>query len=264
MFAFALAAATAFVGTPSVEAAEWEKISEPEDKVAVFRKEVEGQNVFAFKGVTTVDLHVGNIISIYTDSSTQKDWVDRYDASGNLKIMDPLERIYWIHFGLPFPISDRDYVLHVNAELDHEKRTFTSRIKSVDHPGRPEDDCCVRGKAFGTYYLFEGLDGGKTRLTVEVHTDPMGMLPSWLVNIIQKKWPAKTLNGLVKRSRRSGVKVYAGTEGWHEPPKPPEPDVTPPVAAPAAEAAPAVAPAEGAAPAAAGTAGQRTSAGAEF
>lgn len=210
-----LATLLSTAGVPEAGQGEWETISKPGDSVTVYRKQVPGSSVLAFKGITTVDLHIGKLLTVYTDSSTQKDWVDRFDSSGDLRIITSLERTYWIRFGLPFPISDRDYVLNINGNLDHANRVFVADLKSVEDPERPEDDCCVRGIAFGTYYKFEALPGEKTRLTVEVHTDPMGLLPAWFVNLIQKGWPAKTLGGLVERSRRKDVRIYAGMENWH-------------------------------------------------
>jgi hypothetical protein len=92
----------------------------------------------------------------------------------------------------------------------------------------------VRAQACGTYYKFEAFRGKtKTKLTVEVHTDPKGMLPSWLVNAIQKGWPSKTLNGLVKRARKVN-KIADGYAKWHDelPPPPPPPPPAPPEVAP--------------------------------
>jgi hypothetical protein len=210
------------------DAAKWEYVS-GDDGVRVYRKQVKGSNVFAFKGVTTKNIHIGKILEIFNTTSLRKDWVDRFHSTKDLKQVGPNERIYWIRFGLPFPISDRDYVLSTKGNFDAEKRSFTARIKSVNHSGRPINDCCERGKAFGTYYKFEALPGPKprTRMMVEVHTDPKGMLPGWLVNMIQKKWPRKTLNGLFKRSNKKGVGVYASVADWHNPPAPKVPEPAP-------------------------------------
>ena len=46
------------------------------------------------------------------------------------------------------------------------------------------------------YKLTPVDDGKRCRVEVEIHTDPRGWLPSWLVNLIQKSWPLKTLRGI--------------------------------------------------------------------
>ncbi len=212
----------------------WEFVS-GEDGVRVYRKQIKGSNVFAFKGTTIAKVNIGRIIKTYQTTALRKDWVDRFHSSRDLQKLGELERIFWIRFGLPFPVSDRDYVIRVKAHLDHAKRVFTARLKSERHPAKPEEGgCCERGLAFGTYYRFTALSDGTTKVMVEVHTDPKGWLPGWLVNVIQKKWPRKTLLGLIKRAQRPDISNYAGTENWHKPPPAPAPKPAPaPAPAPA-------------------------------
>ena len=36
----------------------------------------------------------------------------------------------------------------------------------------------------------------KTKIAAEILFDPMGAVPKWVVNFVQKAWPVNTLNGL--------------------------------------------------------------------
>ena len=225
IFGAGLVAALLVVGLAPTEAAagsgSWEFVDKVEG-VKTWRKEAKGSNVFAFRGEVVRDVHIGKVLKAFATSAYHKDWVDRWDASKDLKKIGPYERIFWIRFDLPWPVSDRDYVIHTKAVPDEKKRVVVARLKSVRHPAKPkEGGCCVRGDAFGTHYRFTALPDGKTKMMVEVHTDPRGMLPAWLVNIIQKKWPSKTLNGLYMRAARSDIPIYKGFEDWHTPYKPP-------------------------------------------
>lgn len=153
-----------------------------------------------------------------------------------------MELVYWIRFDLPFPVSDRDYVLHAKAAAQPKKRVFTARLHSVRHKRAPPRSDAVRGIVERTYYRFEALPGqARTKLTVEVHTDPRGMLPAWLVNLIQKKWPAKTLLGLVKVARQPSTRPHPAYLDWHTPyrapPPTPAPSPAPTLKAPAPKAA---------------------------
>lgn len=232
IFVAGLVAATLVVGLgpDTAHAGSWEFV-DTFDGVKVWRKAAAGSNVFAFRGEVVKSIHIGKILTTFATSRYHKDWVDRWDSSRDLKQIAATERVFWIRFDLPWPVSDRDYVLHTKATPDEKTRVVTARLKSVQHPAKPaKGGCCVRGDAFGTRYTFTALADNKTKMTVEVHTDPRGMLPAWLVNIIQKKWPSKTLNGLAARAARSDIAVYKGYEDWHSPYRPPM------VAAPAAAA----------------------------
>ena len=183
----------------SALAKEWESVG-TFDNVKVSRKIVEGSPLFAFRGVTEADLPLDQIIATFTDPTQRKYWVNRYEEHTTIK-KTPLSETYWIHFGLPPLVSDRDYVLKSVAQVNEEKGTIEVNIKSITHDDYPPK-CCVRAEVKGTYYKFTALSAKRTRLEVEVHTDPKGMLPNWLVNLIQKKWPSKTLSGLIKRARK--------------------------------------------------------------
>lgn len=212
-----LCASLALVAAPARADGSWEYIG-THDGVKVHRKEVPGSGVFAFKGETVVNQHIGKIISVFLDRGQRKHWVDRYDDSITLDKPDAMHETYWIKFKLPFPVTDRDYVLQAEGFPDATKGVFTARIKSVPHAKKPPQDCCVRAQAYGTYYRFEAVKGAeKTKLYVEVHTDPKGMLPDWLINMIQKKWPSKTLSGLANQTAKANPAIPAEYATWHTP-----------------------------------------------
>lgn len=191
----------------------WEAVGVYDD-VRVERKTVPGSPLFAFRGEFIADVHIGKVISVFIDRDQRKFWVDRFAETALIEKGSELSETYWIHFALPFPIKDRDYVLRADAEMNPDTHVFTAKIKSVEDARRGEEKCCVRADAKNTYYRFEALPGGKTRLFVEVHTDPKGSLPNWLINMIQKKWPSKTLSRLVKRAREAGT-IPAELANWH-------------------------------------------------
>ena len=181
------------------------------DSVKVSRKTVEGSPLFAFRGVTEANIPLDILIGTFTDPKQRRHWVDRYDEHVTFKKTE-LSETYWIHFKLPPLVSDRDYVLKSDAEVDKDKGVIQVKIKSVKHKDYPPK-CCVRAEVKGTYYKFTALSATKTRLEVEVHTDPKGLLPSWVVNLIQKKWPSKTLSRLIKHALKNKVS-HPKTKAW--------------------------------------------------
>lgn len=188
----------------------WETVG-TYDRVKVSRKTVEGSSLFAFRGITEADIPLDILIGTFVDPTQRRHWVDRYAKHETIN-KTPLSETYWIRFKLPPLVSDRDYVLKSTAVVNEDKGVVEIRIKSVKHAKYPED-CCVRAEVKSTYYKFTALSATKTRLEVEVHTDPKGLLPNWLVNLIQKKWPSKTLSRLIKHARKRNTS-HEKTKSW--------------------------------------------------
>ena|GEM_PF-2024032 len=193
----------------------WEVVSS-DDTFVTKRRSVPGSNKFAFRGEMVADITMGKLLKVFLSPESRKEWVALYKDSQNLIMPTPFDLTYWIRFSLPWPISDRDYVLRAIAKADRKSRVFTTMIESVEHPDKPKQDCCVRGQAFGTYYRFQALPGQKkVKMEVEVHTDPKGSLPSWLVNLVQKSWPRNTLTGLLREAQKPDVTPNPDYVGWH-------------------------------------------------
>src|SRR5262245_29759419 len=93
----------------------WEEVG-TYDGVRVERKTVPGSPLFAFRGEIVTDIHIGKVLSVFIDREQRKFWVDRFKESTMLEKPGRLTEIYWIHFKLPFPIKDRDYVLRADGE----------------------------------------------------------------------------------------------------------------------------------------------------
>lgn len=219
MILAALLATATTISVPRLALADaqaaWEYVGTT-DGVKVWRRSVAGTALLQFRGETTVPVHIGKVLSVFLDRNQRKFWVDRYDDSKMLEQPNPMSETYWIKFKLPFPISNRDYVLRADAVVNTANHTLKASIKSVRDARKPDDDCCVRAHLQQTYYLFEAVKGKEqTKMTVEVQTDPKGMLPDWLINSIQKNWPSKTLSALANRASKLD-KPREEFTNWHE------------------------------------------------
>ena len=64
----------------------------------------------------------------------------------------------------------------------------------------------VRGKLAAKYVLEPANDGKATLLTVEIHADPKGWLPSWVINFFQKDWAHETILGIRKQTAKKDLK----------------------------------------------------------
>jgi hypothetical protein len=116
------------------------------------------------------------------------------------------ESINWNHIKTPTPLKDRDFVFKTVITTDPAKKKVIFSYYSVTDKAAPEYDAYVRGSfQSGKFELTvmerTNKDGTKTRGThvvAEVMVDPRGSVPTFIVNMVQKSWPHKTLTALRK------------------------------------------------------------------
>ena len=188
-------------GLGHANAAEWE-FADEDDGVRSWRKNEPNSNVTGFAGEVIINAPVAKIAWVIKDNKHRTKWVDRLIHSRVLESRSPSERIIYQHFGLPWPIADRDYVYSAKMAWEGEKLAFN--LKSTTSAKSPATKG-VRAQLTRCIYHLTPISDTRTHVRVEVHTDPKGKLPSWLVNLIQKSWPIKTLKGI----RRMTKEPYA-------------------------------------------------------
>jgi len=182
--------------------------------VMVERKMVEGSSLFAFRGEGVFDVSMGSLVGVLRDHSTPVEWVDLITEHTVVKTVDALTNVVYEAYDLPWPISDRDYVMQEVAGYDDEAKVFTIQFESVDEPLSPVKPGVVRAMAYRTYWRLEKLGPKRTKVEIEVFTDPRGNLPAWLVNLIQQDWPWKTIDGLLTRAQRGDVAADSRVQNW--------------------------------------------------
>lgn len=187
----------------AVPARAWEQIDEG-DGVRVFKKEVSNSDLVAFRGEALLDAPIEKLCWVLADNDHRTEWVDRLEKSVLLERIGPYEYVVYQQFDLPFPISDRDYVYRGKAVGGPGGRVVL-HMHSVQHPKAPET-VGVRANLIGSKYELIPKNKQQTIVIVEIHTDPKGLIPSWLVNTIQKGWPRKTLVALGNQAKKPFVK----------------------------------------------------------
>lgn len=184
----------------------WEEINK-EEEITVYRAEVDNSPIVAFKGKTIIDISAKKVLWVLADREHRKDWVDRLNINEELEVISKVERVIYQSFDMPIFISNRDMVYKSVLSRDKETGVYKFSMFSVDHEKAPET-VGVRAILTNSNYLLKPLANGKTEVSVEILSDPKGWLPAWLVNLIQKSWPLKTLKSLKNQVKKDFVKEY--------------------------------------------------------
>jgi hypothetical protein len=203
----------AALADPPKSAPKWEMFDE-EDNVRCYRRDVAGSDIVALRGEGFVAAPIQRVASVLIDRKRSTEWIDRLVKTKVLRELSETESINWNHIKTPTPLKDRDFVFKTVLTTDPAKKQVTFRYYSVTDKLAPETDHYVRGHfKEGKFELTvaerTNKDGTKTRGTLvvaEVVVDPRGSVPKFIVNMVQKSWPHKTLTALRKQVAKPDIK----------------------------------------------------------
>lgn len=175
----------------------WELIDK-RDGIEAYSKSIPGSPLVAVRGETILDANIAKVVSVIRDISNRQKWVDYLKEGRILQDVDLDERIEYVLMDGIGPVSPRDFVYRVHLTMDKENKSVTITSESTDHPNAPLLDSNIRAFIKSTTYLQSTADG-KTRIAVEAQADPKGLIPNWIINMVQRRSPFRTLQQLRER-----------------------------------------------------------------
>ncbi len=195
-FAPALVLSLIVIAAPAVaEDATWEKVSDA-DGIVVYARNLDGVPTISLRGEAVIDARVQDVFDAMKDNETAHEWMPLVVEKRDLKAMGSNQRLEYTHVAMPWPFTDRYFVNTGTVEhlADGGLKVF---VKSVENPEYKEDDKVLGELKYSEFLLLPADGGAKTRIKLEVNTDPKGLLPKFIVNAAQKGWPRDFLKGLM-------------------------------------------------------------------
>jgi hypothetical protein len=189
---------------PPVDSASWEKIDD-DDGIAVYRREVAGSPVIAFKGEGVINASILRVASVIVDTKRATEWVDSLAEARTLRVVSETEYIEYDHVGTPFVMKDRDFVIDCKLDFDPTQKKVALRFHSVADPLAPTTSY-IRGELISSSFTLTALEhGSKTKILAEIHCDPKGSVAKWIVNWFQKGWPHNTITSLRTQAAKPDI-----------------------------------------------------------
>ena len=164
------------------------------DEMWVYTRARAGSDIKEVKLVMEVDASIEAINAVLNDATRQPEWVFRClegrDLGGDVGAGG---WYYYSRIDMPWPMDDRDVVGKVTG--GQSGAIYTSH--TVAAPGRtPEVDGVVRITDFDVDTSYRDLGEGRTEVTYQLHSEPGGKVPDWLVNLFVDKGPVETMTRL--------------------------------------------------------------------
>jgi hypothetical protein len=176
-----------------------------EHAIAIYRHDVPGSGIVALKGEGAIDAPVWKVASVLLDTRRAPEWVDSLAESRLVRTLSATSYIEYNHLRLPFIIKDREFVSEVRIVVDATERSVTLRYQPTGAPDVPPTRN-VRGQIRSGAFRARSLGAGRgTELIAEIHCDPQGAIPAWVVNLFQRSWPRNTFEGIRKQVAKPDI-----------------------------------------------------------
>ncbi len=202
-------------GKPGAQPSPWTETSSGHG-IITFKRDVHGSEIIDLLGEGIVEAPIVRVASVLLDYTRATEWIDSLEEVRVVRMLGPLEFIEYDHVGTP-PIimKDRDFVCHGKLALDLEQQSLVMTIEPTTDPALPPTHY-IRGELRG-YWKLKAMDGGRrTFVIAQMHGDPRGSVPKWLVNLFQQGWARNTIESLREQVKKPDIHVMPQVEAAFE------------------------------------------------
>lgn len=171
------------------------KLSKEKDGIKVYQSELQHSSYKAIKVECTLEGSYDKLIAVLSNVSGQKDWVYNNKASYILKQINPYELYYYSETSLPWPMSNRDAIVHLKMDKDSLNRYLNIKAVSV-----PDYIAEKNGKVRVTRSAISWNVTMPTTKTINIiyifEAEPGGSIPAWVANAFVDKGPYESFKRL--------------------------------------------------------------------
>ena len=167
------------------------------DNIRVFVRPNPNSKIDEFRGTTTVNVGIESVLALLLEVEDQPKWMDKCIEGRVVKELGENERIFYNVTDLPWPLSDRDVVLHGKTAFDSQARihfTFSDVKNHAKWVSKQAER--VRVPLLKGSMILDSLDENHTRVTYTIKMDPGGKIPDWLANYASRSIPYRTLDNV--------------------------------------------------------------------
>ncbi len=138
------------------------------------------------------------LITILTNVSQFNNWIYHSKKSSVLQQNSTLDFIYHTETEMPWPLTNRDAVIHLKISTD-------SLPKQLIITGKSEPDLVpmtpgiVRVNHYEANWKVIQVSNKTLHINYQVEVDPEGDIPGWVANMFVEKGPYETFSNLAKK-----------------------------------------------------------------
>lgn len=171
------------------------KLKTDKDDVQVYMKAEDNSSYKSVKTVTTLHTSLSAVSAILLDVLKTPDWVYGTKQCSLLKKESPTSLYYYAEMGMPWPVSNRDFVIRISLSQNPQSKIVT--VLATNLPTYiPEKDGIVRIQKSSGKWTISPVGNGMVRVEYILQIDPGGSLPASIVNMFSYNGPFQSFKNL--------------------------------------------------------------------
>jgi hypothetical protein len=187
---------------PTTGKGPWEQVRN-EKGIVIHRRAIAGSPLHEFRGSGVIEAPISAVLGVLNDAERRTEWMKEAAANNRVESVDAINEIFYSRTKAPWPVAHRDVVLRAHTIIDPAAGQVRIELTSQEHPAWPPQKGVVRMPFVrGHWYLWPEHGGAWTRAEYQVHANPGGSLPDWIVNMVSKKIPFETILGMQQQVKR--------------------------------------------------------------
>lgn len=163
------------------------------DNVKVFYKKTNA--IQQIKLVTSLKTTLSGLVDLLSEVENYPTWGYKVMESRLLKRVSDTEMFYYTRLDFPWPLADRDLIMHTILQQDPvTHRVISTSTTSPNYLPAVADVVRIT-EAYTQWTLVPGT-GGWVYVEYFLHSDPGGNIPDWAINMAIDVGPRETIKGL--------------------------------------------------------------------
>lgn len=173
----------------------WELI-EQDEGVKVWSLDIPGRDLPGFRGITTIDAPIDDVMKYMLDIGKHTEWMYNCDESRLVKRLSDTRAILYNRINAPWPVKDRDVVVDVDYRYTPQRNAVTFRFRTTREADVPVPRRVVRIPRLEGFYRFWQETPQRTNALYQVEVDIGGNVPDRSARRYARNLPFETLKAL--------------------------------------------------------------------
>ncbi|MBL0234061.1 MAG: hypothetical protein IPQ08_10370 [Chitinophagaceae bacterium] len=173
------------------------KLEKDKDNIKVYTADSKNNSFKLVKVEATIPGTYAKLISVLTNVDEFSKWIYHNKFCRLIKKITAYDFIYYSEIEMPWPVSNRDVLIHLQIKTDSLPHfmTVTGRAEKGIIPEIPTK---VRVPLYIANWKVTAPAPNKLQISYTLELDPGGSLPAWVVNSFAEKGPFGTFSNLAK------------------------------------------------------------------